>query len=138
MSWETPPVSHLTMEEHLAVTSNLTYCPFGLRMTKHLAGSRPLSCVECETPPVSHLRIKHFLANQISRGVGWVFTTSDWHLTNRRLLRDSEQIGDPRRREYTVHDEHSPSERGSDGPSYHSDPTPAPMTEEFLGEGCPA
>ena len=29
--------------------SDLVYCPIGLNaMNKHLAGSRPLSCVECK------------------------------------------------------------------------------------------
>ena len=34
----------------------------------------------------------------------------------------------------TVQDAHSPSELGSDGPSYHSDPMLAPTTEELLGK----
>lgn len=45
MSWKTPLVSNLGIG-----TSDLTYCSNGLNaMNKHLAGSRPLSCVECKT-----------------------------------------------------------------------------------------
>jgi hypothetical protein len=34
---------------HKTPATNLTYCPIGFNsMNKHLAESRPLSCVECE------------------------------------------------------------------------------------------